>query len=412
MGKNDLSIEMLEAEDASASSLALVQHTLSEFDRVEAGLNILRTKFTNVVYPVTTAEGMAQAKAARIEIRTPRYAVDKVAKAAKEPLNALKRDIDARRQSITDELVSLETPIHEQIKVEEDRLAAEKEAKKNAKAEADAKVQKTIDGIRNMALQAVTMNSAQIEQARTALDQQELMPDELGERTGEALQAKMQTLETLDSLHEAALKREADAAQAAADRAELEKIRANQAAQERKELEARQAAEQAERAKRAEADRLAAEQLAADRAAFAKEQADARAALQAQADQLAAQQAELDKAARAEQQRKDDLAAAERAEQARIEREAQAAETARLAALQRQLDEEAAARRAEADRLAAEQRAAEEAAHKADQRGRDSWRVLLAALEGLVNEAQPLGVERPTYQSALSAMFEVTGEKA
>lgn len=407
MGSNDLPIQMMEEIQSvdtapiGQASLVLVKDNLDKIDRVKVGLAALKAKYANVVYAVTTAEGMAEAKAARAEIREPRYAVDKAAKAAKDPLNALKRDIDANAQGITDELLKLEVPIHEQIKAEEDRVAAEREAKKKAKAEAEAKVQKILDGLRDVAIKAVGMSAAEIDKARTELDAQELTPDDLGERTGEAQQLKMRSLETLDLLHTSAVAREAADAQAAVERAELERMRAEQVERERAEREAREAAARKEQAERDEANRLAAAKLAADRAAFEQEQAAARAALKAESDALAAKQAEQAERERAEQQRQADLAAAERAEQERIEREAAAAEQCRL-------DEEAAAARAEAGRKAAEQREAEEAAHRADQRGRDAWRVLLAATKALLNN--PGSAE--ARAQAVEAIQIATGEKA
>ncbi|CAN5300734.1 hypothetical protein BH10PSE16_BH10PSE16_01320 [soil metagenome] len=381
MGKQDLPAGVLPAEIAlqeeGSKTIALLQQTIDVYSDVEKLLPELHAKFHNVAFAVGTPVGMADAKAARIAVREPRYAVDKAAKAGKDTLNLLKRNLDGRALILTTGLVDLETPIHEQIKVEEDRVAAEKEAIKAAKAKAAAEAQATIDGIRSMAIQAVSMTAVDIDTLRTALDATELLNEVLGERTGEALQAKMQTLETLDSLHGAAVKREADAAQAAADRAELDKMRAAQAEADRKAKAARKAEADAEQARREEANRKADEQMAAQRAAFDKEMADKRAALQADADRLADEQAKLDKAKRAEQKRKDDLAEAKRVDLENKAAQARAAE-------QKRLDDEATAKRAEADRLATEQRAAEEASHKADQRGRDAWRVLLAVSQAVI----------------------------
>lgn len=53
------------------------QHALTEFSKVEAGLAALRQQFTGVVYDVTSADGMAQAKAARLAVREPRNVKEK-----------------------------------------------------------------------------------------------------------------------------------------------------------------------------------------------------------------------------------------------------------------------------------------------------------------------------------------------
>ena len=112
-----------------------VQGVLTEFSRVEAGLAALRAKHGNTVYEVSTTAGMEAAKAARAEIREPRFAVEKVRKAAKAPLLAIGRRIDAEAVRITEAILAIETPIDDQIKAEEARKVAEREAKKAAEVE-------------------------------------------------------------------------------------------------------------------------------------------------------------------------------------------------------------------------------------------------------------------------------------
>ncbi|SFB74652.1 hypothetical protein SAMN05216344_102211 [Polaromonas sp. OV174] len=341
MGKQDLPIDMIEAAQTDTpigqASLALVQNTLTEFNKVEAGLAALRTKYKDVAYPVATVAGMAEAKAARIAIREPRYAVDKAAKAAKDPLNQLKRDIDARALEITTQLLALETPVHEQIRVEEER----KEAEKAAKAEADRlkaqAAQLALDDIRNTAVQAVGKPAADIAWTIETLEGQELSIDVFGDRAGEAMQAKAQALATLNSLHASAVAQEAENLRMAAERAELEALRNAQAERDREAAAAREAADLADKARREQEQRAEAEKLAADRAAFAKEQAEARATQQAEAEKLADARRELNRAQDAEQKRLNDIAAAERAEAERIaqaqrDQDARTAEAARLEA--------------------------------------------------------------------------------
>ena len=115
--------------------LEQVQGVLTEFSRVEAGLAALRERHGNTIYEVTTTAGMDAAKAARAEIREPRHAVEKVRKAAKRPLLELGRRIDAEAIRITEEILAIETPIDDQIKGEEARRLADKEAKRAAEVE-------------------------------------------------------------------------------------------------------------------------------------------------------------------------------------------------------------------------------------------------------------------------------------
>ena len=112
-----------------------VQGVLTEFSRVEAGLAALRAKHGNTVYEVSTTAGLEAAKAARAEIREPRFALEKVRKAAKAPLLAIGRRIDAEAVRITEAILEVERPIDDQIKAEEARKVAEREAKRAAEVE-------------------------------------------------------------------------------------------------------------------------------------------------------------------------------------------------------------------------------------------------------------------------------------
>jgi hypothetical protein len=123
------------SDEETVTDIEQVQGVLTEFSRVEGGLAALRAKHGNTVYEVTTTAGMDAAKAARAEIREPRFAVEKVRKAAKAPLLAIGRRIDAEAARITDAILAIETPIDDQIKVEEARKVAEREAKRAAEVE-------------------------------------------------------------------------------------------------------------------------------------------------------------------------------------------------------------------------------------------------------------------------------------
>lgn len=137
--------------------------------------------------------------------------------------------------------------------------------------------------------------------------------------------AKANAVLALTDLHTRVAKQEEEAARLAAERAELERLRAAEEARRKAEDEerARKAAEQ-EAANKAEAERLARE-----REAFEREQAEAR------AKKEAAERAEAEERAKAEAARKE---AEER------ERKTRETEQARLAEIERQRIERASAR--------------------------------------------------------------------
>jgi len=314
-----MEIEMLDApevrEEPAAiqqTSIALVQSALVEFDAVAAGLADLKARFGNVIYDVGTTAGMAAAKAARLEIRGPRYAVDKVLKATKEPLNAIKKELDDRASQITAALLEIETPIHEQIKAEEDRKAAEKAERERVAAAQKLVIDNATTWIKNHAINAVGKSAADIKELVTSLETMEVTLETFADRAGEAEQCRLMTLEVLAGLHDAVAKQEAAAARVEAERIRLE--------QERKELAAaeRDAEAKAKALREAEQAKLdaQAEDMARQREAFEAQQAAALAAQQAEAKRLAEQAAELARE-QWERQREADIA-----EGARIWREA------------------------------------------------------------------------------------------
>ena len=194
-----------------------VQGVLTEFSRVEAGLAALREKHGNTVYDVSTTIGLDAAKAARSEIREPRYAVESVRKAAKSPLVALGKRIDIEAARITSEILKIETPVDEQIKAEEARRVADREAKKAAEVErvrqeAAAKLKEEEDRL------AADRAALKVEQDRLAADRAALQ--------AEAAAAKRKA-DAEAAARRAAIEAEAAAAKKKAD-AEREALRIEQ----------------------------------------------------------------------------------------------------------------------------------------------------------------------------------------
>lgn len=283
-----MNVEMIEdTVDAQTTiqttSIALVQGAMVEFDKVAAGLADLRGKYANVVFDVGTTAGMSEAKAARIAIREPRYAVDKVLKATKDPLNAIKRELDERAGHITAELLLIEIPIHEQIKAEEDRKAAEKAERERLAAEQKLKVDQSLEWIRNHTIKAVGKSVVQIDHLVMSLETLEITLEDYGDRAGEAEQCRVLTLGTVAEVRAAAVAQEAAAAELAEAQRKMEQERKEQA-----EIAAQVAAVAAAKA--------AAEQAELDekRRAFQQEQADARRAEQERAEKEAADRKALD----------------------------------------------------------------------------------------------------------------------
>lgn len=294
MSLNDLSDDVALAPDHTPApdrtavsirrSIASVESSLTEFDKIVAGLEVLRRNHpVDLVFDVSTTKGMAEAIAHRAAWRDPRIAVEKFRKTAKQPVLTLGKDIDARAAWITEQLLEGETPMHEQIKAEEARKAQERADREAAEFGRVMAMQESVGEIAMLAmvngLSSLAI-AARIESLRTIdLDPaiyQEMMP-----------QAQAARIAALTKLEQGLKAAQWDEAEAKRKADEAEKARAEQVAADAE--RARVSAAQAEEAKRlqeardmiATAEREAAKKIAAERAAFERERAEFMAAQEA-----------------------------------------------------------------------------------------------------------------------------------
>lgn len=96
-------------------------NAIAAYSATEAALTDLATKYKGVVYDVTTASGMAEAKKARGEIREHRTTLEKAR--VKEKAQSLEygRFVDTEAKRIADRIAALEDPIAGMIKAEEQK---------------------------------------------------------------------------------------------------------------------------------------------------------------------------------------------------------------------------------------------------------------------------------------------------
>lgn len=318
-----------------ASALQIITTKLASFDALEQRIPGLKHTYGGVVFDVTTAKGMAAAKAARAAVREPRFECETFRKELKAPILELGRQVDSRAKEITTALEAIEDPIHEQITNEEARKEREREAKIKAEQERTEGIQRRIDAIRAWPINAAGKPSVLV--AQMLLDANSYtIGEEFAEFVPMATQAITASRAALVGIHAERLAHEAEQAKLEADRKELEALRA-QAAEREAADKARRDAEEKE----------------------AKDRRDAEAALQAA--QLKAEKAEQDRLL-AERQAELDRQALAQLEQQRLTREANEAEQRRLAQeraelarqqeAQRLKDEQAEAVRAEQARIA------------------------------------------------------------
>lgn len=290
--------------------------TITEYSATEAALAGLRTKYESAVFEVTTTKGMTVAKEARAEVRKYRIDLEKERVRIKAPALEHCRQIDSEAKRITAELEALEKPIDEQIKAEEQRKEREKAAKEQAEREARDAMNRRFDEIRALPLKAVGKTEAEIDEiiAEAQKTDTDSFPDNV--KAAAVYELKI-AIASLKAAKDARYAQEREAAKIAAEREELERLRAEQAAV------------QAERERIAaeEAERVAAEARRVEELEREKREAIERAEREARE----AEQARID-AERAEQRRKEDAERAKAAEKLRKEQEAAAEARAKFEA--------------------------------------------------------------------------------
>jgi hypothetical protein len=214
-----------------STELVAVQTAVAEFDKVGAGIAELEKKYKGVVYDVSTTAGLDAAKEARLQIRAPRFAIENLRKAAKAPILKLGKDLDARAAEITEKILAIEIPIDKQIKTEEDRKEAEKQARIAAELKRVTEIRTRIDTIRAWPTHYAGRASALVEQA-VRVAREYVIDTTFAEFAEEATRTLGESLKGLEAELERARQREAE-------RDELERLR--------KEAEAREVIEAARR---------------------------------------------------------------------------------------------------------------------------------------------------------------------
>ena len=320
-----------------STAITEVQTAVAEFDRVAAGIAELKKQYAGVVYEVQTSKGMEDAKKARAAIREPRYEIERVRKEAKAPILKLGKELDSRAKAITEEILAIEAPIHEQIENEQARKEAEKQAKIDAELKRVEALQDRVAELRGCQTLTPTSGSATI--AEHIADLERIPVDESFEEFWQqANDAKAAGLARLRELHTAAVTHEAEQARIQAEREELAKLRAEaekrdaedraRLAEEERKANAQRLAEAARQAAELKAQREKQEaEAAAERKRIADEEAAAKAIRDAEAKKLADERAEF------ERQQAEARRAKEEAD--RIERE-----RARIASLKKPTDDE------------------------------------------------------------------------
>lgn len=328
-------------------------------------------KAPEMKYEISTTKGMEVAKEGRAMFRDIRIALEKKRAAAKAPILEIGKLLDSRAKEIAQRIEPFEERFDADIKSEEARKEAEKAAKARIEAERQARIQNSIDVIRNAPVHHTGSSSDQISVSLNALVQTEITDEIFGDRKDEAVYLMAQTIQQMESMLEGRKAQEQLAAQLEAQRIENARIAAVAAA------------------KQAEAERVQREALQAE----AERQ-------RVQAEELAKQRAELE-----EMQRK--IAAHKAAEEAKAEA-AIAAERAKIEAEAKAAAAESErARVAEITRLEQEAKETQELVDAQDSKGKENFDKHHPSLARMKTEAQQLAQSQKSQPNDYTIINEI-----
>lgn len=191
---------------------------IAPLSTIEKGIAALREQHGATDYDITTAKGLALAKARRHAIRQVRYQVPHIVKAQNDELKKLGKEIAAEGDRIIAALSAMESPHHELIQAEEARLEEERQ-KEAARVEAH---QANLTKLRGQVVRAQGKTSAEIRAGIESLRFYAIDAEAWQEFAEEAERAKEEAIKGLTELADATERQEAEAAEAERIRLENE----------------------------------------------------------------------------------------------------------------------------------------------------------------------------------------------
>lgn len=233
MPKNQLAATV--TEEIQANEIANVATEIAEYKPLAKAMQDLQIRFKDVVFDCSTSKGFEEAKAARVEIREVRYAIQNAEKSVLIPYQDAVKSAQARVAEVKqfgadlkEKVLELETPIDEKIKAKEKADKEEKERKEELERTRVAGIQTRITHFRNVASAYAARSSEDITGILERLKASVIDPEEYSEFEGEATIARDTAIDSLETLHGLAVTREAAEAKAKKDADDLEELRQRQ----------------------------------------------------------------------------------------------------------------------------------------------------------------------------------------
>lgn len=228
---DSVALELVKAPAGDAEQIT----DIAEYNPLAVALAAVRDKYAAVVFDYTTPKGLEEAKAARVEIREVRYSIKHAEESVLAPYQdavkaAQKRvnEVKAFGLKLKEDVLLIETPIDDAIKAEEKRIKDEKAAKAEAERLRVEGIQSKVNHFRSVSSTYAARSAEDIAAILERVKASVILPDEYAEFEAEATIARDGAIEQLETLHTAAVAREAAAAQLAAQQKELDELREKQ----------------------------------------------------------------------------------------------------------------------------------------------------------------------------------------
>lgn len=159
-----------QAAPVALKPMSIKDTVLAQFKDTEAGLTAMAEKYRDVVYNVTESKGMAEAKAARADLRdNGRRMLTRTEAAVKADVNELKKVMGDEVERLVAIVKPVEDAIDAQIKAEETRKAEDKAKKDREEAARVGAHRDNINQLKEYADKAEGKPLESIERAITAL---------------------------------------------------------------------------------------------------------------------------------------------------------------------------------------------------------------------------------------------------
>lgn len=181
--------------DTAPATTSVVQYSA-----VETGLAELRSRMVDVVYDVTTAKGMEQARKDRRECVALRTSLEEVRKREKAGILERGRLLDGEAKRICQAIAAIEAPIDAAIKSEESRKEQEKAERDRIERERVDGIRSIINAIRTTPVDAVGKSAKVITRMRDAIASTVVTHERFAEFTEDAANILQAVLESLDAM--------------------------------------------------------------------------------------------------------------------------------------------------------------------------------------------------------------------